>query len=293
MFGHTFYHGSIRKYVILFGTLFNDVYINRTNKTNDIVKTIKVPISYGPKEKTLARVNADPNLNRPVAMVLPRMSFEMINMNYAGDRKLITTNRNVRVDTDDPDMLKYQYMPVPYDFTFELNIMVQNADDGTRILEQILPFFTPDWTVTINLIPEMNARYDIPVILNTVTSTDTYEGDFETRRALIWTLTFTLKGYVFGPIKSSSVIKEALVSAIAAAGNLDLDSFELLDINGTAIAAGDPANVPNMQGAEIDTTITTVPGLLANGSPTTNAALTVPSTEITANSNYGYIITRT
>ena len=293
MFGHTFYHGTIRKYVILFGTLFNDVFINRTNNTNDIVRTIKVPISYGPKDKTLARINVDPSLNRPVAMVLPRMSFEMINMNYAGDRKLITTNRNVRVDPNDPEILKYQYMPVPYDFTFELNIMVQNADDGTRILEQILPFFTPDWTVTINLIPEMDAKYDIPVILTSVTSTDTYEGDYETRRALIWTLTFTMKGYVFGPVKSSPVIKEAIVKAIAAFGNLDLDTFELLDKTGAVLSAGDPADVPNMQGAEIDATITTVPGLLANGSPTSNASLTVPLTQITANSDYGYIITKT
>lgn len=293
MFGHTFYHGTIRKYVILFGTLFNDVFINRPNTTNDITRTIKVPISYGPKEKTLARVNVDPSLNRPVAMVLPRMSFEMITMNYAGDRKLITTNRNVKVDPNDPEVLKYQYMPVPYDFTFELNIMVQNADDGTRILEQILPFFTPDWTVTINLIPEMDAKYDIPVILTSVTSTDTYEGDYETRRALIWTLTFTMKGYVFGPVKSSPVIKEAIVNAIAAAGNLDLDSFELIDIRGNVLATGDPANVANMQGAEISTTVTTVPGLLANGSPTSNAALTIPVADITANDNYGYIITRT
>ena len=292
MFGHTFYHGTIRKYVILFGTLFNDVYINRPSPSNDTIRTVKVPISYGPKEKTLARINADPALNRPVAMVLPRMSFEMLSMNYAGDRKLTTINRNVRVDAENEDVLKYQYMPVPYDFSFELSIMVQNADDGTRILEQILPFFTPDWTTTVNLIPEMGLKYDIPVILNSVDSTDTYEGDYETRRALIWTLTFTLKGFIFGPIKQQAAIKQAITRAIAASNNFDWEQFALYDDQGNLISAGNPASPANTQGVDVDATFTIQPGLLANGSPTTNVSSSVDIGQITANSNYGYIVTR-
>lgn len=292
MFGHTFYHGTIRKYVILFGTLFNDVYINRPSTTNDTIRTLKVPISYGPKEKTLARINVDPELNRPVAMVLPRMSFELLSMNYAGDRKLTTVNRNVRVDPQNEDILKYQYMPVPYDFSFELSIMVQNADDGTRILEQILPFFTPDWTTTVNLIPELGLKYDIPVILNSVDSTDTYEGDYETRRALIWTLTFTLKGFVFGPIKQQASIKQAITRAISASSNFNWEDFVLYDDEGNVIAAGDPTNPANTQGVDVDATFTIQPGLTANGTPTSNASNSVDSGLITANSNYGYIITK-
>lgn len=292
MFGHTWYHGTIRKYVILFGTLFNDIYINRPSTTTDTIRTLKVPISYGPKEKTLARINADPNLNRPVAMTLPRMSFEMISSNYAGDRKLITINRNVRVNPDNSEQLLYQYNPVPYDFTFELNIMVQNADDGTRILEQILPFFTPDWTTTVNLIPEMGLKYDVPVVLNSVDSTDTYEGDYETRRALIWTLTFTLKGHIFGPIRKSEAIKNAITRAFAAADNFNLELFGVVDENGIVVTEGDPADPKNTEGVELAVDISTTPGLLANGSPTSNSSLSVDVSEISANDNYGYIITR-
>lgn len=292
MFGHTFYHGTIRKYVILFGTLFNDLYINRPVASTDTIRTLKVPISYGPKEKTLSRLRADPNLNRPVAMVLPRMSFELINSNYAGDRKLVTVNRNVKVDSDDSGQMLYQYNPVPYDFTFELNIMVQNADDGTRILEQILPFFTPDWTSTINLIPELGLKYDIPVILNSVNSTDTYEGDYETRRALIWTLTFTLKGYVFGPVRRTEVIKTAITRAFAAGDSFDIDQFGIVDAEGNVIVAGDPADPGNTQGLEEGIHISITPGMLANGSPTSNAEASVAVSEISANDNYGYIITK-
>lgn len=292
MFGHTFYHGTIRKYVILFGTLFNDLYINRPDTTHDTIRTVKVPISYGPKDKTLARIKADPNLNRQVAMTLPRMSFEMISSNYAGDRKLVTVNRNVKVNPDNSEQLLYQYNPVPYDFTFELNIMVQNADDGTRILEQILPFFTPDWTTTVNLIPELGLKYDIPIILSSVDSTDTYEGDYETRRALIWTLTFTLKGFVFGPTRKSEAIKTAITKAFAAGSNFDLELFGIVDGDGNVVTAGNTADPTTTEGVDLATTITTTPGLLANGSPTSNASLSVDASEIQANDNYGYIITR-
>lgn len=290
MNGHTFFHNTIRKYVVLFGTMFNDIYINRPDPTHNITRSIKVPISYGPKEKTLSRIAGDPALNRPVAIVLPRMSFEMLSINYAPTRKLITINRTKR-STSDPDINNYQYNPVPYDFTFELNVMVKNAEDGTRILEQILPFFTPDWTPTINLIPEMGLKYDIPIVLNSVDSTDTYEGDYESRRALIWTLVFTLKGYIFGPVSQQKVIKEAIVTAVHASDSLDLDSFDFMK-DGEVLVDGSSANVNAVVGAEIDIKTTATPGLLANGSPTTDPSLTIPVANISSNSNYGYIITR-
>lgn len=291
MFNQTFYHDTIRKYVILFGTIFNNIYINRPNLAQNVTRSIKVPVSYGPKEKTLARVRGDPDLKRPVAIVLPRMSFELLSMNYAPTRKLITVNKNVKVQSDE-NLLLRQYMPVPYDFMFELSVMVNNADDGARIVEQILPFFTPDWTPSIILIPEMGLKYDIPIILNSVDVTDTYEGDYETRRALIWTLSFTLKGYVFGPLKNQGVIKEAITRAIAASQNFNLDTFEYTDDEGNVIHQNDPADVSNLQGAEVDTTFTVQPGLTANGEPTSNLANSVTLSEIAANSNYGYIITR-
>lgn len=207
MFGTTFYHEHLRKYVVLFGTLFNDIYINRANSSGQVLSSMKVPISYSPKEKMIVRVDQDPNFERPVAIVLPRMGFEMTTMAYASERKLSSIKKfGVRQDNNNDENLKYIYNPVPYDIGFSLYIAVKNTEDGTRILEQILPFFTPEWTATVNLIPDLNIKTDIPTILTSVTSQDIYDGDYTSRRALVWTLEFTMKGYIFGPVKESGVI---------------------------------------------------------------------------------------
>ena len=271
MFGYTFHHGLIKKYVVLFGTLFNDIYINRVDPTSSDITNIKVPISYSPKDKMLARLDADPNLQRP-AIVLPRMGFELTDINYAPTRKLNTLIKHTAIDPDNGDQLKYTYNPVPYDFNFILSIAVKNADDGTKILEQILPFFTPEWTPSVELIPELNINHDIPVVLNAVSSEDSYEGDFETRRAIIWTLSFTLKGYVYGPVRKSNIIK------IANTNFYDSTVYDSID-----------ASVGNV---DIASSVDVLPGLLANGSPTSNSSLTVSPDQINANDNYGYIITK-
>lgn len=242
MFGHVFYHDTIRKYVILFGTLFNDVYIRKTDGV-DTTQTIKVPISYGPKQKFLARLTQDPQLNRPVAIQLPRMGFELTKISYASERKLPTINKIAVQNASDPGKLSYQYMPVPYDLDFNLYIMVKQARDGTRILEQILPFFTPDWTATLNLDSTMQHKYDVPVILNNVSNEDSYEGNFVERRALIWTLTFTLKGYIFGPTRTSKSIKNVGINLYNVGTATDMNSA-----------------VGNTQVSEIITTIPTVAG---------------------------------
>lgn len=208
MFGTTFYHGSIRKYVALFGTLFNDIYINRPDSTHNQINTIKVPISYGPKDKVLARLTADPELNRQPAITLPRISFEITRVMYANDRKLNTIGKR-QAPGSNTSAVSTQFNPVPYDISISLSIIAKNIDDGTRIVEQILPFFTPDWTATVELIPEMSIYMDTPIVLNDVQLTDSYEGDFETRRALTWDLSFTIKGYLFGPIRKTNIIKFA------------------------------------------------------------------------------------
>lgn len=261
MFAQTFYHGHMRKYVVLFGTLFNNIYINR-EKDGTTFETLKVPISYGPKDKMLARVDADPEITKPFAVVLPRMSFEMTSINYAPTRKLSTVRKGTVVQSStNADQLKYVYNPVPYDMNFTLYIAVKNAEDGTRILEQILPYFTPEWTATLNLIPELDIKHDIPTVLINVTSEDTYESDFKTRRAIIWSLDFTMKGYIYGPVKKSEQIKLANVNLSSAMGN----------------------TLPSEN-------VTVTPGLLANGTGTSNATLTVDKSLITANSDFSYII---
>ena len=276
MLGHTFYHNTIRKYVILFGTLFNDIHINRVDTDRSVTRTIKVPISYGPKEKMLARLDADPNLNRP-AIVLPRMSFELTDLNYGPTRKLNTIGKIVAANPDDPNSAKFQYTPVPYDFNFILSIAVKNADDGTRILEQILPFFTPNWSSTVDLIPELGIKLDVPIVLNAVSSEDTYGGNFEERRSIVWTLSFTMKGYIFGPTRPTGSGTAPIIK-LANVNFYDTSTYTNID-----------DAVGNLDVVE---SIVITPGLLANGSPTSNAAASVSSDLINADDNYGYIITK-
>lgn len=212
MFSQTFYHKSIRKYVTLFGTLFNDIYINRVDSSNNTVQTLKIPITYGPKNKALLRLDSDPQLNRPFNTAVPMLSFEMTDLSYASDRKLNTVRKhNIALNPNNERQQKYVYNPVPYDIGFNLYLLTKNAEDGTRILEQILPYFTPDWTVTVNLIPEANVILDIPVIIKGVNGEDTYEGGASEKRTIIWTLSFTMKGYLFGPVRKSEIITLAEV----------------------------------------------------------------------------------
>ena len=203
MFGTYFYHQISRKMVVAFGSLFNTIEVRRTNSAGSVVDTIKVPLSYGPKEKFLTRISADPNLNPSIALTVPRMGFELTSMTYDGVRKLNTMGRNVAAGTTG---LKKQFNPVPYNWDFSLYVYVKNAEDGTQILEQILPFFTPEFTVTMNLVSSMSEKRDIPLVLNSVTSEDTYEGDFASRRSIIWTLSFLMKGFLYPNVADNAKV---------------------------------------------------------------------------------------
>jgi hypothetical protein len=277
MFGSPFYFSLIRKYVILTGTLFNNIRITRTNKNNEVTTLLKVPITYAPKDKMLARVLQDPNIDRPTAVApLPFMSFEMGKMRYDGDRKLPTTGRSSVKNPTSVNKLKYQYNPVPYDIDFKVYIYAKNADDGTKIIEQILPYFTPDWTTTVNLIPEMEITMDIPIILNNIGYSDNYDGSFKERRAIIWELDLTLKGYLYGPVKSGGIIKFVNVNFFIP----DVPDGKLVDSVGNT---------------EIAEKITIQPGLAANGAtinyygqPNTSLG-TIPYNEIDIDDDYGFI----
>jgi hypothetical protein len=229
-----------------------------------MVKLIKVPITYGPKDKVIARIQEDPNLNRPFALTTPYMSFELLDAQYDTSRKLNTVGQMVHLNSN-KDIADYNYNPVPYNFRFQLNIMAKNAEDGSKILEQILPFFTPDWTASIKIIDDPLIVVDIPTILQDVKSSDTWEGDFLTRRALIWTLTFTMKGYLFGPMRKSKIIKQAKVDL-----GFKMNSEDALT---------------DMRVYE---TVTMQPGLTANGQPTSNVENSVPYSEISWEDDYGF-----
>lgn len=258
-----FYHGTIRRYVSLFGTLFNRIVVKRFDSAGTTQQIIKVPLHYAPKEKMLARVTNDPKLNRQTAITVPRMSFEITNIGYAANRKLNTVTRYVKGD-------KKQYTPVPYDFNISLYVLVKNAEDGTKILEQILPYFTPDWTPTVELIPEMDVTMDIPVVLKSVSVDDVYDGQFETRRSLVWTLNFVLHGYIFGPVKQPSSNGSGIIKLV------NTNFYDTTDYR-----------YPDVQPVE---RVTIQPGQLANGSATSNIQLTIPYANVEANSSWNYIV---
>ena len=365
MFNNEFYHETIRRYVIVFGTMFNDMVVHRRNAAGTIVKRLKVPIAYGPRAKFLSRIKQDPTLTKPDAISLPRMSFQIVGYNYDPARKLQTIGQ-MRSAVANTSLNGAVYNPVPYNIDFELSIYVLNAEDGTMLIEQILPFFTPEWTNTMKLVDDIDLRMDVPVVLNTINTEDTYEDAYENRRTIIHTLNFTMKGYIFGPVKNKDVILIAntrtfvidgfsaslegansgpnaivqLSAANAGTGyvNNQIVTFSNGIVNATASivtnttgsitslsiqSGGNFANTSTIRTQIANTTTTSnatngntssgtgasftivlgsetyyqstviVPGLDANGNPTTNTSVTLPPTSIGSNTNYDLIVTTT
>jgi len=198
MLGSYYYHEIIRKTIISFGTLFNDLNIKHKDSSGGVVSQLKVPLAYGPTQKFLARLEQQANLDKPVQITMPRMSFEMTSIAYDSTRKSGITQTFKAVDGN--SNMKKVFMPVPYNIGFELSILSKLNDDALQIVEQILPYFQPSFNITVDLVESIGEKRDIPVVLNSVNFQDDYEGDFSTRRALIYTLRFTAKTYLFGPV---------------------------------------------------------------------------------------------
>jgi hypothetical protein len=247
--------------------MFSEIYIERTLPDGTIGSRIKVPLMYAKREKVLTRLLDDPSGNRKASIVLPVISFEMGSMQYDGLRKLQTVNKIVKKDDTDKNRVKFAYVAVPYNIPFKLSILVKNAEDGTKIVEQILPFFTPDFTASLELIPELGIVQDIPLILNSVTLEDVMDEQWTVRRSIVWELNFTMKGYLYGPVKHGPIIKFA---------------------NTEFVVPTQGVNANSEQG-EAFMRITTTPGLTANGEPTTNASLTVAWANIDIDDSYGFI----
>ena len=210
MFGKYFYNESMRRMTVAFGQLFNKIQIKRKDSSGNTVQSISVPLAYAPKEKFLTRLDQQPNLEeREFAITLPRMSFEISGIAYDGSRKLTRIQKYKTVKTDkEGKVMNYNYTPVPYNISYTLNIFTATAESGLQIVEQILPFFQPDYTVTVIAVPELDIKRDVPIILNDISYEDSYSGDYTTRRAVIYTLNFTAKTYLFGPASTQKVIKE-------------------------------------------------------------------------------------
>ena len=230
---NTSYNRIIRKLVVGFGNLFNEITLVRYNKNNTEQERFIVPIAYAPKELYVQRLEGDPNLDKKVQMTLPRMSFEMAGLTYDSTRKL-NTNWKTFVNTGSGTIS--QYNPVPYNFDFNLYIYVRNIEDGTQIIEHILPYFTPDYTIKLNLVPEMGVVKEIPVVLNSTSSDTQYEGprDSDTR-TIIWTLNFTVKGYIFGKTSPVNVITTSITNVLRKINKSDTVTFNMLANNGTGI----------------------------------------------------------
>jgi len=212
MIGNYFYNESTRNVVVGFGSIFNNIQLAKKDSSGNVTQTMKVPLAYGPKQKWLSRLREDPNLNKKVAVTLPRIGFEISGLEYDSARKL---NKMVKVkkvaDGADNTDLKSGFMPVPYNVNFELFIMSKNSDDALQILEQILPYFQPEYTVTLREVPELDIIRDVPVTLTGINYEDDYEGDFASRRAIIYTLSFTAKYYLYGPVTSQKIIRSVQV----------------------------------------------------------------------------------
>jgi hypothetical protein len=224
---------------------------------------IRVPLSYGPKDKKFVRNDADPEIQRETAIILPRISFELSNMEYDNDRKLGTTHRIVRKNDDDLNTFKRQYQPVPYNFHFDLFVYAKYFEDVTMITEQIFPFFTPSFTSTVNLIPEMDIQHDIPITLMSNSLEDTYDGQFEENRQIIWTMNFMLKGFMYGPIVNKPIIK----------------------LSNTNFYIGNTSTTNT-----IVERIKVTPGMDANGNPTSNSQNSIPAANIAVDDNWTYAV---
>ena len=210
MLSSYFYHEILRKTIISFGTLFNNIQIKHKDKSGGDFSIITVPIAYGPIQKFLARIEQSPNVRKEVAITLPRMSFEMTGISYDPSRKSSTMQTFKSLDKDNNEMTKV-FMPVPYNVSFRLSIMSKLNEDALQVIEQILPYFQPHFNLTVDLVSSIGEKRDIPMILNNISMDDQYEGDFSSRRVLIYSLDFTAKTYLFGPVGSPN---EALIKQV-------------------------------------------------------------------------------
>lgn len=256
-----YYHSLIRKYIILFGSLFTDIKIDRTDASGNAVQTLTVPLSYGPKEWYLQKQEENPGLAKEISQTLPRMAFQIMGFRHRAEDQRNKSNIT-SAGSSVKATLETVKEPVPYDMHIRLSVLTRNADDGTRIVEQILPLFAPNRNESLILIPEMNIVRDIPIILGNVSLDDEYVGSMrDDDRKTVWDLDFVMKVYFYGEVRRSKVIK-----------NIDVSMFGRFD-------ATDPL-----------TKINITPGLTANGQPTKDPVLTISPRLIQKSDNWDFII---
>lgn len=223
-----FYHRTMRKMVVAFGTMFNNIRLVRYNKTNTVeIERITVPLAYASKEKFYQRITQDPELTKETQITLPRMGFELASITYDPLRKI--SNFNTQFSPGSSYLSAQSVLATPYNFEFNLNIYVRNVEDGTQIIEQILPYFAPDYTVNANIAGLSNLNIDIPIILNSVSQTEEAQGSAEDLRLLNWSLNFTMKGYFYGPTSNSKIITKSTANTFYF--NTSNDGAKIITLN--------------------------------------------------------------
>jgi hypothetical protein len=211
MLDQRFYWGTVRKAIVAFGNMFNSITIERKDGNGNTINVQRVPLSYSPKQKFLARINQQPTIEtNQFQVILPRMGFELVSLDYDPNRKVSPIQQSRALDTSTTSST--QYAPTPYNLSMLLYVYARNQDDGLQIIEQILPYFNPDYNLTLKAIPELNIQNDLPILLNTIGFEDDYEGDFVTRRSVMWTLGFTVKLNFYGPVNKQGVIKKVITN---------------------------------------------------------------------------------
>jgi hypothetical protein len=205
MLDQKFYWGTIRKSIVAFGNMFNHITVEHKDSAGNVVESIRVPLSYAPKQKFLTKLRQQPNVdNQSLQIVLPRMGFEMVSLDYDPNRKIapIQQSRVINSSTS----ANAQYAPTPYNLNMMLYIYAKNQDDGLQIVEQILPYFNPDYNLTLKAIPDLDIKNDLPILLNSIGFEDDYEGDLTTRRSITWSLNFIMKLNFYGPVNKQGII---------------------------------------------------------------------------------------
>ena len=274
MLGHSYFsHKLIKKYVVTFGTLFNDIYIERFDNNNNKMHVIKVPCSWAHKEKTFVRMDNDPDITRGYSSLFPTITFEITGFRYTAERHTPSINRLSTKPDVDKSKAKTSYNCVPWEIDFALMVVAKNQDDATKIVEQILPFFSPDLTVTIDAVEELGIKLDVPVILNGFQLDELFSKDFKTKQYVVYTMNFTMKAMFFGPVKGKKVIKFANTQYF-------IPSTPDGQIS-TVVGTLDPVLDVRVQ-----------PGLTANGQPTSNAELSIPVINIDEDDNFGFVVIR-
>lgn len=244
MLNQKFYWGTVRKSIVAFGNMFNSIHIDRLNADGSIAKTLRVPLAYAPKQKFLARIAAQPqSFEQSFETYLPRLGFEMTGIQYDPNRRVSLVQQNRALNGSSTTSLNAQYAPTPYNIGMTLYVYTKNQDDGLQIVEQILPYFNPDYNLTLNAIPDMGIKNDLPIILDNISYEDEYEGDFSSRRAIIWTLNFTMKLNFYGPVNRQGIIRSTNINTFSDSALSNKQSTYTAAVDPTTAVPGDTIGI--------------------------------------------------